>query len=93
MELEAYQSVRTYDLALCYYQLGERDKALEFLSKAKTAPSNQNKTKTHAASYLLSTGENGNSVKDADKERLQVNHLADSIGLEASLETRARRRI
>jgi len=37
MELEAYQSVLTYDLALVTTSFGERDKALEFLSKAKTA--------------------------------------------------------
>ncbi|HMI51607.1 MAG TPA: tetratricopeptide repeat protein [Candidatus Saccharimonadales bacterium] len=87
MELEAYQSVLTYDLALCYYQLGERDKALEFMSKAKTATIEpKQRQKLMQLLTYFSTGENGNSVKDTDKDRIgRVNHLADSIGLEASL--------
>ena len=35
----------------------------------------------------FSTGENGNSVRETDRERItKVNYLADSVGLEASLE-------
>ena len=37
MKLQAFQSVLAYDLALCYYQLGERKQALEYLRKAKAA--------------------------------------------------------
>ena len=35
LKLQAFQPVLAYDLALCYHQLGERDKALEYLRKAK----------------------------------------------------------
>src|SRR3954451_25146108 len=35
MKLQAFQPVLAYDLALCYQQLGERKKALEYLNKAK----------------------------------------------------------
>src|SRR6266700_958673 len=34
LKLQASQPVLAYNLALCYYQLGERDKALEYLGKA-----------------------------------------------------------
>ena len=36
MKLQAFQSVLAYNLALCYYQLGDRTKALEYLRKAKS---------------------------------------------------------
>jgi tetratricopeptide (TPR) repeat protein len=36
MKLGAFQPLLAYDLALCYYQLGQRGKALEYLQKAKT---------------------------------------------------------
>src|SRR5450631_2516733 len=35
MKLQTFQSVLAYNLALCYYQLGERTKAVEYLAKAK----------------------------------------------------------
>ncbi len=35
MKLEAFQSVLSYDLALCYYQLGDRSRAFEYLGKAR----------------------------------------------------------
>ena len=36
---------------------------------------------------LFTTGENGISAKDSDKDRInRLNHLVDSIGLEASLD-------
>src|ERR1700690_3567916 len=35
MKLQAFQPVLAYNLALCYYQLGERSKALEYLRKAR----------------------------------------------------------
>jgi len=38
-KLQAFQPVLAYNLALCYHQLGERDKALEYLRKAKPGTS------------------------------------------------------
>jgi len=36
MKLQAFQAVLSYNLALCYHQLGEREKAVEYLTKAKS---------------------------------------------------------
>ena len=54
MKLQAFQPVLSYDLALCYYQLGDRSKALEYLMKAKTGTVDpKQKQKTFAASDVL----------------------------------------
>ena len=88
MKLQAFQSVLAYDLALCYYQLGERNKALEYLGKAKagTADPKQKQKLSQLLTYFT-TGENGLSVNDSDKDRIgRVNRLSESIGVDASLE-------
>jgi tetratricopeptide (TPR) repeat protein len=87
MKLEAFQPVLAYNLALCYYQAGERGKALEYLGKAKAGtPDPKQKQKLSQLLTFFSTGENGSSVNDSDRDRIsRVNHLADSVGLEASL--------
>lgn len=88
MKLQASQSVLSYDLALCYHQTGERDKALEYLrgAKAGTADPKQ-KQKLLQLLTFFTTGENGASSRDSDKDRInRANHLSESIGLEASLE-------
>jgi tetratricopeptide (TPR) repeat protein len=88
MRLQAFQSVLAYDLALCYYQLGERSKALEYLGKAKAGTADpKQKQKLSQLLTFFTTGENGISVNDSDKDRIsQVNRLSESIGVEASLE-------
>ncbi len=88
MKLQAFQSVLAYDLALCYYQLGERNKALEYLGKAKAGTADpKQKQKLLQLLTFFTTGENGLSVNDSDKERIsRVNRLSESIGVEASLE-------
>jgi tetratricopeptide (TPR) repeat protein len=88
IKLQAYQSVIAYDLALCYYQLGERNKAVEYLRKAK-AGTGDPKQKLKLAQLLtfFTTGENGLPLNDTDKDRVgRVNQLSESIGVEASLE-------
>jgi tetratricopeptide (TPR) repeat protein len=88
MKLQAFQSVIAYDLALCYYQLGERNKAVEYLRKAK-AGTGDPKQKQKLAQLLtfFTTGENGLPLNDSDKDRIgRVNQLSESIGVEASLE-------
>src|SRR5712672_3199181 len=35
MKLQAFQPVLSYNMALCYHQLGDRSKALEYLARAK----------------------------------------------------------
>jgi tetratricopeptide (TPR) repeat protein len=91
LKLQAFQPVLAYDLALCYHQLGERDKALEYLGKAKAGtPDPKQKQKLLQMVALFTTGEGGLSLNDSDRDRVsRVNHLADSIGLEASLEDEA----
>ena len=88
MKLQASQALLAYDLALCYQQLGERDKALEYLRKAKAGtPDPKQKEKLLQLITFVTTGENGITVKDSDKDRInRANRLSESIGMEASLE-------
>jgi tetratricopeptide (TPR) repeat protein len=86
MKLQAFQSVLAYDLALCYYQLGDRANALEYLRKAK-AGTEEPKQKQQVAQLItfFTTGESG--ANGGNQERIiRANQLVDSIGLEASLE-------
>jgi tetratricopeptide (TPR) repeat protein len=87
MKLQAFQPVLAYNLALCYYQLGDRNQALEYLRKAKTGTVDpREKQKLLQLQTFFTTGENGLSVNDSDRDRIiRVNNLADSVGLEASL--------
>jgi tetratricopeptide (TPR) repeat protein len=88
LKLQAFQSVFAYDLALCYYQLGERNKALEYLGKAKagTADPKQKQKLLQLITFIM-TGENGIPVNDSNKDSIsRVNRLSESIGVEASLE-------
>ena len=60
MKLQAFQPVLAYDLALCYHQLGEREKALEYLGKAKAGtPDPKQKQKLLQLLTFFTTGENG----------------------------------
>jgi tetratricopeptide (TPR) repeat protein len=88
MKLQALQPVLAYDLALCYYQLGERDKAVEYLRRAKAGTADpKQKQKLSQLLTFFTTGESGASVKDSDRDRiLRVNRLSESIGVDASLE-------
>jgi tetratricopeptide (TPR) repeat protein len=88
MKLQAFQPVLAYNLALCYHQLGDRAQALEYLRKARAGtPDPKQKQKLLQLQTFFTTGENGLSVNDIDRDRiLRVNTLADSVGLEASLE-------
>src|SRR5438045_2914767 len=88
MKLHAFQPVLTYDLALCYHHLGDRDKAIEYLRRARSGVGDpKQKEKLSQMLTFFTTGENPTAVNDKDKDRiLRVNRLADSIGLEASLQ-------
>ncbi len=91
MKLQAFQPVLAYDLALCYHQLGERAKALEYLEKAKagTVDPKQKKKLVQMVTFFT-TGESGLPMNDSDRDRVtRVNTLSDSVGLEASLEDEA----
>ncbi len=88
MKLQAFQPVLAYNLALCYYQLGDRTQALEYLKKARSGTSDpKEKQKLSQLQTFFMTGENGLTVNDRDRERItRVNGLADNVGMEASLE-------
>jgi tetratricopeptide (TPR) repeat protein len=88
LKFEAFQPVIAYDLALCYYHLGEREKALEYLLKAKAGTGDpKQKQKLLQLITFFTTKENGNALKDAERERIsRVNTLSESIGVDASLE-------
>jgi tetratricopeptide (TPR) repeat protein len=91
MKLQAFQSVLAYNLALCYFHLGDRQKALEYLGKAKvgTADPKQKQKLSQLATYFT-TGENGLVLNDSDKARItRVNLLSESIGVDAYLEDSA----
>ena len=71
MKLQAFQSVLTYDLALCYYQLGDRPKAMEYLTKAKAGTVEpKQRQKVLQLMAMLVTGENGISVNEGEKPRI-----------------------
>ena len=88
MKLQAFQPLLAYDLALCYYQLGDRAKALEYIRKAKAGTADpKQKQKLLQLITHFTTGENGLSANDSSKDRFsQVNRLSESIGLDTSLE-------
>ena len=88
MKLQVSQSVLAYNLALCYYQLGDRKKALEYMGKAKAATADpRQKQKILQLLTFLMTGENAASVNDRNKDRIgKVNTLSESVGVEAYLE-------
>jgi tetratricopeptide (TPR) repeat protein len=79
MKLQAFQPVLAYDLALCYYQLGERNKALEYLGRAKAGTADpKQKQKLLQLLTFFTTGENGLLVSDSDKDRIsRVNRLSE----------------
>jgi tetratricopeptide (TPR) repeat protein len=83
-----FESAISYDLALCYYQLGNHDKAVEFLDRAITATSDsKQKQKLSQLLTFFSTGESGTSVKDSNNDQIsKIDLLIDSIALETSLQ-------
>jgi len=87
MKLQAFQPVLACNLALCYHQLGDRNQALEYLRQARTGTTDpRQKQKLLQLQTFFTTGENGLSVNDSDRNGIiRVNNLADSVGLEASL--------
>jgi tetratricopeptide (TPR) repeat protein len=88
MKLEAFQSILAYDLALCYYQLGERAQAIEYLGKANAGtPDPKQKQSLSQLLTFFTTGENRLSINDADKNQIsRINHLSESIGVDAFLD-------
>jgi tetratricopeptide (TPR) repeat protein len=88
MKLDAFQPLLAYDLALCYHQLGEQKKAIEYLEKAKGGtPDPKQKQRLAQLLTFFTTGEDGVSLKESEQDRIsRVNRLSESIGVDAFLE-------
>jgi tetratricopeptide (TPR) repeat protein len=87
MKMGAFQSVLSYNLALCYHRLGERSKAVEHLQKAiESTPDPHRKEKLQQLLTVFVTGQDPPSVPDSAKTNVaEANRLADSVGIDASL--------
>lgn len=85
-KLGALEATFYYDLALCHYQLGERDKAVENVNQAvRGTPDPKKKQKLKQWVTFFTTKENRDAA--SDKDRIEnVNHLVETVGLDISLE-------
>ena len=81
-------AVISYDLALCYRQLGDSAMALGFLDEAILASVDPKRSaKLKQVRTIWTTGEQATVRKDAEKDHiLFANQLIESIGFDASLE-------
>lgn len=88
MKLGAFQPTLAYDLALCYYGLGEHEKAREYLDKAKNGtPDPRQKQKLQQLLTFFITAESGASISENEKDQIiKLNRLTDSVGFDTSLE-------
>ncbi len=87
-KLGGFEGTLSSNLALCYYQLGDRNKAVEILDKAITeTPDPKQKLKLRELLTFLTTGESGNAFAEDEKKRIEeFDRLAESLGFDASLE-------
>lgn len=87
-KLAGSSSVLSSDFALCYYRLGDRSKALEYLDRAVTeTPDPKQKLKLQELMTFIITGENsGASSENQRKQISEFDRLTQEIGVEASLE-------
>jgi tetratricopeptide (TPR) repeat protein len=85
-KLEAEEATLSYNLALCYQQLGERGNAIDSLEKAvRSTPDPKEKLKLRKLATFFTAGENRDASND--KERIdQVNRLVQSVGYDVTLE-------
>ena len=88
LKFQAFEPALSYNLALCYHQLGDRMKAVEYLRQAHAGTVEpKQRQKIGQMLTFFTTDENGVGVKDSDRDRIaRVNQLTDSIGIDASLE-------
>ncbi len=86
-KLGGSEAIISSNLALCYYQLGERNKAVENLDKAITDTSDpKRKIKLRELLTFVTTSENSNISAEAERKRTEdFNQLVESVGFEASL--------
>jgi tetratricopeptide (TPR) repeat protein len=86
-KLGGSEGVLSSNLALCYYQLGDRNKAVENLDKAITdTPDPKKKAKLRELLTFLTTTENSATASDDERKRTaEFNRLVENVGFEASL--------
>jgi tetratricopeptide (TPR) repeat protein len=87
-KLGASGGVLSSNLALCYFQLGDRNKAVENLDRAiRDTPDPKEKLKLQQLLTSFTTNENGGTGPNDQQTRItQFNQLVQSIGFDASLE-------
>jgi tetratricopeptide (TPR) repeat protein len=87
-KLGGFDGVLSSDLALCYYQLGDRNKSVENLDKAITdTPDPKKKLKLQELLTVLTTGEIGKTANEDETKRVApFNLLAETIGFDTSVE-------
>ncbi len=87
-KLGAFQPVLDYDLAVSYRQLGDRNKAVEFLGKAIAGtPDPKQKQRYLELLTFFVTEENGTSISPNEKERISAaDQLVNKVGTDAFVE-------
>ena len=88
LELHSAGGILSYNLALCYYRMGDPVTALGYLDEAISAtgdPKRSSKLKQLRTQWV--TGESSTTSAAAEKDHLlYVNHLIEEIGFDASLD-------
>ncbi len=86
--LQTLRPVLAYDLALCYIQLGERQKAVDYLDQAIAgAGSPKLRAKLRQTRSTFITAESSAQQNDSMKKQLEVfDHLAETLGNGSSTE-------
>jgi|tagenome__1003787_1003787.scaffolds.fasta_scaffold20980955_1 tetratricopeptide (TPR) repeat protein len=88
LELHSSGGILSYNLALCYFRMGDPATALGYLDEAISAtadPKRSSKLKQLRTVWI--TGEQTTTATASDKDHvLYVNHLMEDIGFDASLD-------
>lgn len=88
LNLETEHPLIAFNLALCYQQLGDRQKARDYLDQAIAGGGNPKvRTRLNEIRTILTTSEAPTPQADSSKKQLQLfNHLAETLGNGSSTE-------
>lgn len=88
LSLDTSRPLLAFNLALCYQQLGDRQKARDYLDQAIASGGNPKvRAKLSESRTVLTTAEPSVAQTDAAKKQLQIfNHLAETLGNGSSTE-------
>lgn len=86
--MQTFRPVLAYDLALCYYQLGEHQKAADYLDQAIVgAGVPKVRSRLSQTRTVFITAETPQAPSDSTKKQLEMfDHLAESLGNGSSAE-------